>query len=85
MGAIVSRRRKDGATGYTAQIRLKRDGQLVHSESETFSTRALAKERITRREADLQVQRARGEPLGKRMTWAELAGWYELRERQGQE
>jgi len=85
MGTITSRRRKDGSTGYTAQIRLKREGQLVHSESETFSTKALAKEWITRREADLQVQRARGEPLGKRMTWGELVGWYELRERQGQE
>lgn len=85
MGTITSRRRRDGSTGYTAQIRLKREGQLVHSESETFSTKALATEWITRREADLQVQRARGEPLGKRMTWGELVGWYELRERQGQE
>lgn len=85
MGTITSRRRKDGSTGYTAQIRLKRDGQLVHSESETFSTKVLAKEWITRREAGLQLQRARGEPLGKRMTWGELIGWYELRERQGEE
>jgi len=85
MGTITSRSRKDGSTGYTAQIRLKRDGQLVHSESETFSTKALAKEWITRREAGLQLQRARGEPLGKRMTWGELIGWYELRERQGEE
>ncbi|MGH8039495.1 MAG: tyrosine-type recombinase/integrase, partial [Stenotrophomonas sp.] len=85
MGTITSRRRKDGSTGYTAQIRLKRDGQLVHSESETFSTKVLAKEWITRREAGLQLQRARGEPLGTRMTWSELIGWYELRERQGEE
>jgi len=83
MGTITARRRKDGSTGYTAQIRIKRDGQLVHSESETFSTKALAKEWVTRREAALQVQRARGEPLGRRMTWGELVRWYEDRERPG--
>lgn len=83
MGTITARRRKDGSTGYTAQIRIKRDGQLVHSESETFSTKVLAKEWLTRREAALQVQRARGEPLGKRMTWGELVRWYEERERPG--
>jgi len=83
MGTITARRRKDGSTGYTAQIRIKRDGQLVHSESETFSTKALAKEWLTRREAALQVQRARGEPLGKRMAWGELVRWYEERERPG--
>lgn len=81
MGTIASRRRSDGSTGYTAQIRIKRDGQLVYSESETFNSRALAKEWLTRREADLQTQRARGEPLGKRMTLAEMVAWYELRER----
>ena len=85
MGTITSRRRKDGSTGYTAHKRLKRDGQLVHSESESFSTKALAKKRITRREAGLQLKRARGEPLGKRMTWGELIGRNELRERQGEE
>src|SRR5690606_9702892 len=41
------------------------------------------KEWLTRREAALQVQRARGEPLGKRMTWGELVRWYEERERPG--
>jgi len=62
MGTITNRRRRDGATGYTAQLPLRREGQLVHSESETFRTKALAKEWITRREADLQVQRAGANP-----------------------
>lgn len=81
MGTITARRRRDGTTGYTAQIRLKRDGQLVHTEAETFSTKALAKEWLTRREADLGQQRARGEPVGKRLTLEEIVAWYEGRER----
>lgn len=81
MGTIISRRRAGGSTGYTAQIRLKRDGKVVHNETETFSTRALAKEWIARRESALQTQRARGEPIGRRMTVAELVTWYEGRER----
>lgn len=81
MGTIVARRRKDGTTGYTARIRLKRDGRLVHTETETFSRKALAQEWLTRREAELQGQRARGEPVGQRMTIAEMVTWYEGRER----
>lgn len=78
---ITARRRSDGTTGYTAQIRLKRDGKVVHTEAETFNTRALAKEWETRRKAALDVQRARGEPVGKRMTLGDMVAWYEGRER----
>lgn len=84
MGTITSRRRSDGTTGYTAQIRLKRDGKIVHSEAETFSSKALAKEWMTRREAALDAQRARGEPVGKRMTLGDMVAWYEGREREGE-
>ncbi|QGW63985.1 hypothetical protein GOY17_03050 [Lysobacter soli] len=84
MGTITARRRRDGTTGYTAQIRLKRDGKLVHTEAETFGTKALAKEWMTRREADLDTQRARGEPVGKRMTLGDMVVWYEGREREGE-
>ena len=56
MGTITPRRRTDGSTGYTAQIRLKRDGKVFHSEAETFSTRALAREWLSRRELALQGQ-----------------------------
>lgn len=65
MGTIVSRRRKDGPLGYTAQIRIHRQGKCIHSESETFDRRQLATEWMRRREAELDQQRARGEPLGK--------------------
>lgn len=76
MGTIVSRRRKDGSLGYTAQIRVKRDGKLVHSEAATFDRRQLATEWLRRREAELDVQRARGEPLGRAPTLGELLEWY---------
>lgn len=80
---ISPRRRSDGTTGYTAQIRLKRHGKIIHSESETFNSRALAKEWKTRRMAALDAQRARGEPFGARMTLLEMVNWYEGREGQG--
>ncbi|PBS11370.1 integrase [Lysobacteraceae bacterium NML93-0792] len=76
MGTIVSRRRKDGSLGYTAQIRIHRQGKCIHSESETFDRRQLATEWMRRREAELDQQRARGEPLGKGSTVAELLDWY---------
>lgn len=84
MGTIIPRRRAGGSTGYTAQIRLKHEGKVVHSEAETFSTRALAKEWLSRRELAMQGQKARGELVGRRMTLSALVAWYELRERPDQ-
>lgn len=81
MGTITARRRADGSTGYTAQIRLKHEGRIIHSEAETFSSHALAKEWMARREAAIEGRRARGEPPGKRMTLGQLVSWYEGRER----
>jgi len=82
MGSIHSRRRKDGTTGYTAQIRIHCDHKLVHTESQTFDRRTLADQWLRRRESELDTQRARGELLGKRMTLEELVTWYESRERE---
>lgn len=76
MGSILARRRASGATSYTATIRLKSEGKLVHRESETFPSKALAKEWLTRREAELAGQRARGETVGTRMTVAQMITWY---------
>jgi integrase len=81
MGTITARRRSNGTTGYTAQIRLKREGRVVHTEAETFSTKVLAREWLTRREAELQAQRARGEAVGRRMTIEQMIEWYQGRER----
>lgn len=76
MGSILARRRASGATSYTATIRLKAEGKIVHRETATFPTRALAKEWMTRREAELAGQRARGEVVGTRMTFAKMIDWY---------
>jgi integrase len=81
MGTITARRRSDGTTGYTAQIRIKRGGIIVHTEAETFSAKVLAREWMKRREAELQVQRSRGEAIGRRMTVEQMIQWYQERER----
>lgn len=53
MGTIIERRRKDGTTGYTAQIVKKKDGKTVWNEVQTFDRRAAAKAWLARREVEL--------------------------------
>jgi len=53
MGTIVPRKRRDGSVGYTAQIRIRRDGKIVHSESQTFDRRPAASAWLKRRETEL--------------------------------
>lgn len=53
MGTITSRRRKDGTTGYTAQIRIMRGGSQVYQESQTFDRKQTAQAWIKRRETEL--------------------------------
>lgn len=53
MGTITPRTTKSGVV-YTAQIRLKRNGKVVHSESKTFERKAIAQKWMTSREVDLQ-------------------------------
>lgn len=52
MGTIIERKRATGVR-YTAQIRIKRDGQVVHQEAETFSKRDKAADWIKKREKAL--------------------------------
>lgn len=63
MGTIIPRRRKDGSTGYLAQIVRKRDGRIVHREAQTFDRKGAARDWIAKREADLAkpdgIERAR--------------------------
>lgn len=54
MASIVARRRADGTTGYTAQIRIKQGGVVVHTESRTFSKKSLAKDWSKEREEQLK-------------------------------
>lgn len=53
MGSILPRKRKDGTTGYTALIRLKKAGKVIHSESETFDREQAAKAWMKKRETEL--------------------------------
>jgi integrase len=53
MGTITERKRKDGSKGYTAQIRIKRDGAIVHSEAQTFERKQAASAWLKKREAEL--------------------------------
>lgn len=53
MGTITSRQRKDGTLGHTAQIRIKRDGVLLHTESKTFDRKPAAAAWLKKRETEL--------------------------------
>lgn len=53
MGTIVTRKRSDGTTRYRAQVRIKKRGKVVYSESKTFGKRAIAKAWIREREEKL--------------------------------
>lgn len=52
MGTITPRMTQRGVV-YTAQIRIKRGGKVVHSESKTFERKAIAQKWRTTREAEL--------------------------------
>ncbi|WP_301154326.1 site-specific integrase [Metapseudomonas otitidis] len=53
MATIRKRKRKDGTFGYTAQIRIMRDGAQVYQESQTFDRLQTAKAWAVRREEEL--------------------------------
>jgi integrase len=53
MGTIIPRPRKDGTTGYTAQIVIKRKGNIVRREAKTFDRKQAAKAWLSRRETEL--------------------------------
>jgi integrase len=60
MATIVARKRKDGTTGYLAQIILKQAGKVVHQESQTFDRRQAATAWSERREQELRKPGAIG-------------------------
>lgn len=53
MGTISERKRKNGSKAYTAQIRIKRDGVIVHTEAQTFDRRPAASAWLKKRETEL--------------------------------
>jgi integrase len=54
MGTITERKSKNGKKSYTAQIRLKRDKVVIHSEAQTFERKAAATAWIKKRETELR-------------------------------
>lgn len=62
MGSILKRRRKDGTIGYTAIVRVKKAGVIIHSETDTFDREQAAKSWITKREAALALPGALDKP-----------------------
>lgn len=59
MGTITTRQCKSGALRYTAQIRLKLNGHVIHAEARTFGTATRAREWVRNREAEVYPQIAR--------------------------
>jgi integrase len=62
MGTIVSRKRKDGTIGHTAQIRLKDGGKVIFTESQTFDRKPAAQAWLKKRETELAVPGALVKP-----------------------
>ena len=54
VATIVERKRVDGSVGYTAVVRIKKSGKIVHQESKTFSIRTEAQRWARRREVELE-------------------------------
>lgn len=53
MGTIVPRKRQNGTTAFMAKIVLKRKGEVIHRETQTFDRRPAAAAWIARREEEL--------------------------------
>jgi hypothetical protein len=54
MGTIIGRTRKDGSKAFIAQIVIKKGGEIVHREAETFDRKPAANAWIVKREAELK-------------------------------
>lgn len=76
MGTILPRKRKDGTVGYTAMIRIKRGGVIVHKETETFEREQVAKAWMKKRETELAQPGALDKPTDP--TLAEVIDKYNL-------
>ncbi|AEY69547.1 integrase [Burkholderia phage vB_BceS_AH2] len=64
MGTITKRKRGNGTFGYTAQIRLKRDGKVIFTEAQTFDRRSAASAWMKKREGELAKPGALERPKG---------------------
>lgn len=76
MGTITNRKRQDGSIRYRAQVRVKRKGKVVYSESQTFGKKGIAKDWIRSREEELQKPGALERVMHRGVTVGELIGRY---------
>ncbi len=80
MGTISERKSADGRPRFTAQIRIKRGGRVVHTEAETFGTRDKARDWLKKREKALGkpggLEAAMKAPKGDGVTLAEAIDRY---------
>lgn len=53
MGTIQKRKRSNGTSGFTASVRLKRDGRVYYSEAKTFDRKQAAAAWLEKREKEL--------------------------------
>lgn len=79
MGTISARKRADGSIAYTAQIRLKDKGAIVHTEAQTFTRKALAQAWLKRRESELEEARSVGALRTKKVTVGQILDSYVAR------
>lgn len=77
MGTITARKKADGTVSYTAQIRIRRDGVLAHSEAKTFERRPAAAAWMKKREKELEAPGAIDRAKGDRITLRKAIERYE--------
>jgi hypothetical protein len=76
MATIKSRRQSDGEMRYTAIVRIRRAGEVIHRESRTFAHRAAAASWAKHREVELEKPEALRQAQHREVTLAELIRWY---------
>lgn len=76
MGTITARKKADGSLSYTAQIRIRRDGKLVHSEAQTFERKPAATAWLRKREKELEAPDALERARGSEVTLGRIIGQY---------
>ncbi|NTE96668.1 tyrosine-type recombinase/integrase [Agrobacterium tumefaciens] len=76
MGTITARKRKDGSTGYTAQIRIMRDGNKALTESQTFDRKQAASAWLKKRETELATPEGLAKATGPNPTLCEVIAKY---------
>ena len=76
MGSITTRKRKNGSSSHSAQIRIMRGGVTVYQESQTFDRKQAATAWLKRREGELAQPGALDRAMREGATVAEMIDQY---------